>query len=388
MASMSTSPTLTRGPLPFSSPASPPTSPRLGRFPVSLTASSSSLPLSSRTSSSSEQCFPEIEELPYLDFRPVTLERVKHIILGSDGEHSAAHGKVRAVRLVTLSPLSPFPIGIKPGQGLNIDRGVSPGEMYLSLLYMHLAYSCYAVLGNEIVTTPKSYLLFESNNDGDASSAIQSVTSATSTDFNGIESLHLQFSSIHGYHDFLSANTKDKNGCVFSFIEFIKKYRRPPEKLLTPEGTLVPLKGVVGFLALARVLADIAPIGNDGRNAGFVWVKDDHGVITAAQTTHAVPSVQTARTAVSRSSRFFHFRIDTNRAYDMYDKDGRMSVRAHHLKNPGIKDLQICETDDGLKISWINLSRNQKEEFLQVLIHHRNPFENKIGRHAYHYLIS
>lgn len=357
---------------------SPPTSPRPGflmcpipSFPSSSVPSS---PLCSRESVSSKDCDPLSRDLPYLDFHPVTEERVRRLILGEhsstirpSGENTTAAEKAQAAGLVTFSRFNQIPIGIKPSVSPSIDRVVTPGEKYLSLLYIHLAYSCYAALGSEVVMTPKSSLFLDPHRDEVISTA-QSVASSASVHAYGIESLKMVFYPIEGYQNFLSAQTKDKNGRVFTFIDYIRTTHRLPETLISPEGTSVPLRGAVGLLAIARILADIAPIGQEGKNAGFVWVTDTDGKIIAAQTVHAAQTGLTARTATSCSNRFFHFRVSTNRAYGLCCKDERMPARTHYLKNPGIKDLQICE-DDSLKISWNQLSRKQKEEFVQVLIH-------------------
>jgi hypothetical protein len=298
---------------------------------------------------------------------------VKRVISKPDGGDATSTERVEAVRVSVFPEPDQLPIGKRPGPSTSLERGVTQGEMFLKMIFMKLANDCYQVLGEGIVITPESCLSEESTIDSATplvSSSVpitESSSASASTDPYGIQSLKLKFNPINGYRDFRDAKTKDKDGGELSFIDFIRTYHRPPETLITPEGTSVPLKGIVGFLALARVLADIDPIGKIGKNAGFVWVTDEGGQIIAAQTAQAAQSTQTAQTAVIRSQRFFHFRIGTNLAFDAYEKFKSQSVRSHQIRNHSIKNLQIDE-DDSLKISWNKLSGKQREEFLQVLI--------------------
>ncbi|MGZ3633199.1 MAG: hypothetical protein ACXWM7_02570, partial [Parachlamydiaceae bacterium] len=93
---------------------------------------------------------------------------------------------------------------------------------------------------------------------------------------------------VEGYLDFKHARVPDYDGQPTSFIEFIEKWHRPPEQLLTEEGQAVPLFGLMETIAVGRILADTDLLGGTGDNAGFIWIKEG-GEIVGAQTVKIDP---------------------------------------------------------------------------------------------------
>ena len=152
---------------------------------------------------------------------------------------------------------------------------------------------------------------------------------------------------VDGYKDFTQARTREA-GRNYSFMEYIEEHRRPPDFLLTDEGTLVPLNGFIGLLAAGRVIADIDSVGGDGGNAGFVWLRDENGVITAAQTVKIDPGFA------------FHFNKPGNWAFNT-----RQNNKGRKLDD--IRDIQIATNHHGVTILWGSLTPKQKDAFLSAL---------------------
>lgn len=244
---------------------------------------------------------------------------------------------------------------------------VTKKEMNFEAMLEKLAYDLYQELGRGIFEVPKSYLSRQRIlDDFTKRNAMTLFLAGTPDDFvaGGLhaddapqparrvsnESLRIMSRMVEGYQDFDHVQTRDDGGAAVKFIEFIAKYRRPPEQLLTPDGTLVPLRGLVGLLAVGRILADSDVIGGTGGNAGFVWVKDATQKIVAAQTV----------------------KIDPGMAFQFEGHDGANWVDNTYRKSSGrvlrdIRDLQIAQNNDLVTVYWSSLSPAQKTEFLQVL---------------------
>jgi hypothetical protein len=90
--------------------------------------------------------------------------------------------------------------------------------------------------------------------------------------------LRIMLQCIEGYQNFADARTR-LDDVEVSFMEFIEKCHRPPEKLLTPGGELVPLLGIMEICAAIRILADADGLGRNGKNAGFIWERDESDTI-------------------------------------------------------------------------------------------------------------
>ena len=164
----------------------------------------------------------------------------------------------------------------------------------------------------------------------------------------GIEdTLRVMSRFMDGYRDFAQARTRE-DGRDYSFMEYIETHRRPPDFLLTEEGTLVPLKGFVELLAVGRMVADTDFIGGGGRNAGFKWVLGDDGRPKEAETVKIDPGYA------------FQFDAPFNRAFNTYqNNDGE--------KLENIRDIQIANNHDGVTIKWNSLTADQRSVFLSSL---------------------
>ena len=76
------------------------------------------------------------------------------------------------------------------------------------------------------------------------------------------DTLRVMSRFVDGYQDFTQARTRE-SGRDYSFMEYIQEYHRPPDFLLTEEGVLVPLNGLIDLLAVGKVLADTDIIGGE-----------------------------------------------------------------------------------------------------------------------------
>ena len=161
------------------------------------------------------------------------------------------------------------------------------------------------------------------------------------------ETLRVMSRFVDGYHDFAQARTRE-GGRDYSFTEYIQEYHRPPDFLLTEEGVLVPLHGLIELLAVGRILADTDLIGGDGGNAGFKWVYDDNGTIIGTQAVKIDPGYA------------FQFKTPTNWLFNKrQDKDGP------RLDND--RDIQIANNHQDMTIKWESMTFEQRDAFLSSL---------------------
>jgi hypothetical protein len=231
-----------------------------------------------------------------------------------------------------------------------------------------LAYDLYQELGRGILEVPKSYLsrqpildpytqdnrlaLFLAGTAADITRQglpLTEATPASQTLTN--ESLRIMCSLVDGYQDLQHGRAKSPEGSPLSVTTYIERYCHPPEQLLTPDGREVPIRGLIGLLAVARILADTDAIGGEGGNAGYIWIKDETNQIIAAQAIKIDPGMA------------FHFgdENEANWAANTYYR----RRRGRTLED--VKDLQIAQNYHPLTIHWSSLTPAQKTEFLQVL---------------------
>ena len=152
-----------------------------------------------------------------------------------------------------------------------------------------------------------------------------------------IDTLRVMARFVDGYEDFAQARTRE-GGRDYSFIEYIRAHRRPPDFLLTDKGDLVPLNGFIARLAAGRILGNTDFIGGDGRNAGFKWIRDDNGAIIAAQTVE-----------IGRSQPF------------------QFNTSVNGPKLDDVRDIQIANNEDGVTIKWESMTPEQRDIFLSFL---------------------
>lgn len=245
-----------------------------------------------------------------------------------------------------------FPMDF-PKAFLNDNRKMNYGAMQEKI-----AYDLYQEMGRGIYHVPKSYLSKQNFLDPFTSTNVLAscfVSSLKREEGSAeIQTLRIMCRIIKNYHNFGEAKTllksiETEEEMIVDFSQYIEKMHRPPEELLTPEGKLVPIRGLMGLLAVARILADTDVLGGKGDNAGFIWVREASGEITAAQTVKIDPGMA------------FQFENKANWAYSyIYEEDPQSFLT-------NARDIQIANQNHLLTLYWDSLTHAQKGEFLQVL---------------------
>ncbi len=225
-------------------------------------------------------------------------------------------------------------------------------EISLDTICEKLAYDLYKELARGLFFVPKSRLSLQPIMDQFNKThplALHWISQGI------LDSLRIMSCFVDGYQNFQSAKTKEK-GETISFMECIRRYHRPPETLLTPEGKAVPLKGMISLLAVARCLADTDVLGGSGGNAGFRWVKDEKG-IQAAEAVKIDPGES--------------FKFTRDPALEEVSINWVINTKEHlghpdyHLKDR--RDLQTSNHNRETAIVWTALTPSQQEEFLATL---------------------
>ena len=225
-------------------------------------------------------------------------------------------------------------------------------ELNADTIREKLAYDLYEELGRGLFKLPKTRL---SEQDLRNKFMPQEMPYAQHVIVHGDDkkfttSLRIMSRYIEGYHDFGDGWTLDeRTETSISFLDFMRIYRRPPDCLLTPNGTAVPLHGFMEMIAVGRMLADTDSFGISGRNAGFIWVREK-GRIVRAETVKIDPGMA------------FTFTEDDNWVINTWKQIDYLD----QLKDP--KDFQIAYLkSDRLPLSWTTLTEKQQESFLSVL---------------------
>ena len=160
------------------------------------------------------------------------------------------------------------------------------------------------------------------------------------------ETLRVMSRFVDGYHDFAQARTRE-GGCDYSFVEYIQEHHRPPDFLLTEEGVLVPLKGLIELLAVGRIVADTDMIGGSGGNAGFKWIYDEETIVGA----------QTVK-------------IDPGYAFQFNTPFNSLFNKLQNNLGPQLdddRDIQIANNHQGVTIKWESMTPEQRDAFLSAL---------------------
>ncbi len=230
-------------------------------------------------------------------------------------------------------------------------RSRTKKEINSNTISEKLAYDLYQELGRGLFLVPKTRLSKQSIMDQFTLTHGLAVAWISQ----GIQdSLRIMARYMEGYHDFAKAQTSDE-GHPIAFMAYIKKYHRPPETLLTPEGKSVPLKGMMSLIAVGRCLADADVLGGTGGNAGFIWAEDAQG-IQAAQAVKIDPgeSFKFIKDPEERVS--MNWVINTQQNLGHPDR---------HLND--LRDLQTSTQNQETLIHWTALTPSQQEEFLATL---------------------
>jgi tetratricopeptide (TPR) repeat protein len=160
---------------------------------------------------------------------------------------------------------------------------------------------------------------------------------------------------VDGYQDLALAKT-DLSGATIPIKDYITHCHRPPEKIMSPNGELVPLKGMMELCAAMRVLADTDGLGGDLRNAGFVWEKEGDRVIAA-------------RVVKIDPGQAFQFSFIPERAccnWALLTENGEQ-IRDPSGKIFDSKDIQVANNNETLTFRWKDLTQKQRSQFLDAL---------------------
>ena len=162
-----------------------------------------------------------------------------------------------------------------------------------------------------------------------------------------VDTLRVMSRFVDGYQDFTQARTRE-GGRDYSFMEYIEEHHRPPDFLITEEGVLVPLKGLIELLAVGRIVADTDMIGGGGGNAGFKWIYGDNGTIVGAQTVKIDPGYA------------FQFKTPVNWLFNKLQNN-------QDSKLGDTRDIQIANNYQGVTIKWESMAPEQRDAFLSSL---------------------
>ncbi len=242
------------------------------------------------------------------------------------------------------------PTGLLRSSALS-TRSRTRKDIDLGTIQEKLAYDLYKELGRGLFLVPKTHLSEQRVMDR------FNTTHYLATEWVSLgirDTLRIMCRFVEGYQDFEKAQTLDRGETV-SFTDYIKRHHRPPEAILSPDGDLVPLKGLMSLLAVGRCLADTDVLGGGGGNAGFIWIKNAAG-IQAAQAVKIDPgeSFRFTRNPMEKIS--INWVVNTKELLGHPDA---------HLSD--LRDLQTANLNRETVIQWNALTPSQKEEFLTTL---------------------
>lgn len=208
-----------------------------------------------------------------------------------------------------------------------------------------LSYDLYKEFGRNYFFCPKSRLSRQPVLNPFADEFARCLAEPVGTGGGGItESLRIMSEIVEGYQNLESLRCKDITGVPCPIMDYITRYKRPPEKVLNPAGEEILLNGLVALTAVARILGDPDCIGGSGTNAGYRWKENG--------------AIEIVKIDPGECFNFFSGRIQ-NRAYHLYTSSG--------VTDPRVKDLQLGPARDGPIFLWEALTEDQKEEFISVL---------------------
>jgi len=225
-------------------------------------------------------------------------------------------------------------------------------DMNLDTIKEKIACDCYAILGMGCYDSPRTCLSRQPIIDRFTT---DHLLAQDRVELGIQESLRIMSRMFEGYHDFAQAYT-ELQGERILLIEYIRREHRPPEQLYTPEGIIVPLTGLIELIAAGRIIGDTDLLGGTGKNAGFVWIKNDRGVTTSARTVKIDPgyAFQILLTEGERSSR-----------NALYNTLHRLGHHERWLDDP--RDTQIANNDLEVNILWKDLAQAQRNRLVTVL---------------------
>ena len=146
---------------------------------------------------------------------------------------------------------------------------------------------------------------------------------------------------------------------VLPFMMFLKRYRRPPERIVIKKDRKpleVPLIGMVELLAVGRCLADVDLLGGGGKNAGFVCIKEQGE--TVAKAVKIDPGYAFCFTTTNQKDSCENVVINTEK---------KLGFTRYHLED--LKDIQTSPSNPDVFIHWRCLTDFQQKSFLETLLH-------------------
>lgn len=165
-----------------------------------------------------------------------------------------------------------------------------------------------------------------------------------------LTSLRVMSQFVDGYINLGETYSLDDKYQPILFCDYIKKFCRPPEQIIGPEGVVVKILGMMELLATGRMLADPDIFGGSGMNAGIVWVRNETEKVISAKIVKVDPA------AAFNVKTSFVYQVNPNWVISKEDQ----------LEDP--RDIQTSTWNRELIIKWTYLSPVQKKEFLLKLL--------------------
>ena len=211
-----------------------------------------------------------------------------------------------------------------------------------------VAADLFYILGESAFKTPLTCLSVQRTQD---KCTRQNVLAMPLCRLRNATSIRCMSQFVKDYQDLRRAQT-ELNGHKLTMIEFLKQYSRPPENIYTPQGDLVPLRGIMELLAAIKILADIDGLGANAGNAGFVWETDENNIITCARVVKIDPG--------------FAFQLYPDPSIGPTVNTILIQAQSAHDYN-NLKDIQVVSRDNSFKIKWLSLTEIQKQQFSTAL---------------------
>ena len=225
-------------------------------------------------------------------------------------------------------------------------------DMNLDTIREKIACDFYTILGFGFFETPRTCLslqnVMDSFNTGHALAQGLLAQDIRQT-------LRIMSRLVEGYQDFAHIFTLHQ-GQRITVPAFIEILHRPPEEILTPEGEIVPLTGLVELFAVSRAIGDTDVFGGSGTNAGIIWIRNDRGVITSGRTIKIDPGLA-FQVFVQEGDE-----VSQNIAYNTIHRLGREERWQQDNRN-----LQLANNNHAIAVHWTSLTMNQQRAFIHAM---------------------
>lgn len=221
------------------------------------------------------------------------------------------------------------------------------GDMNEEVVKEKIGSDAYRLFGDGFFATPKTRLSMQPirdqyTQDNELVKAYSNPTAYLPSSFGSrplTQSLRFMSKFIQGYCDFEKILVPNPESPTESlpFMQYIKTYGRPPEKILDPASNReLPIYGVMAVLAAATSLGDVDVLGGGGKNCGLIFLRSTEEIVYGALVVKIDPG--------------FVF------SYQPEAEAGRKQ-----RKSP--KDIRYAPSE---LLYWERLTKDQKDEFLEV----------------------